>query len=123
MVRTAKQTTVDTSRNLMFVLLGVAVFLAKPYYHGPFEEFVHSYAGNFFVSFSVYFLASIVCSRIGQGEFSAFMCALVAVEAFEITNGFGVMSNVFDPFDLIANPAGIIAALAVEFFSRPLNSH
>jgi hypothetical protein len=123
MTKTANRTTVDTARNVLFVLLGVGAFLAKPYYHGPGEEFVHSYAGNFFVSFALYFLVSTALSRVGQGKFSAVMCALVAVEAFEITNGFGVMSNVFDSFDLLANPVGIAAALAVEFFTQPLSRH
>jgi hypothetical protein len=121
MAKTSKQSTIDTARYVVFVLIGVGALLLKPHYHGLMEEFVHSYAGNFFISFSVYFLASIALSRIGQGRFSAFIGAFLAVEAFEITNGFGVMSNVFDPLDLIANPLGIAAALAAEYLTRPAN--
>ena len=40
--------------------------------------------------------------------------ALVIVEAFELTNGFGLMTNVYDPFDLLANLAGIIVAYAID---------
>jgi hypothetical protein len=39
---------------------------------------------------------------------------LLAVEAFELTDGFGVMTNVFDPADLLANLVGIAAAVAVD---------
>jgi hypothetical protein len=39
---------------------------------------------------------------------------LPVVELFEATNGFGVMSNVFDQFDFIANAVGVKLALAVE---------
>ena len=39
---------------------------------------------------------------------------LVAVEAFELSDGFGVMANVVDPVDLWANAVGIALAVAVD---------
>ena len=38
----------------------------------------------------------------------------MAVEVFEVTDWFAVMANVFDPVDLLANAAGIVAALALD---------
>ncbi len=38
--------------------------------------------------------------------------AVAVVELFEITNGFGVMSNVYDPIDLVANVMGVTLAWA-----------
>ena len=109
----------QTKRNVLFVLLGVAVLVLKPYYHGPLAQLLYSYGGNFAVSFAVYFLAAIAASRFGRGRFAAAASALLVVEAFEITDGFGVMSNVYDPVDLMANTAGVGVALAVDFTSRP----
>jgi hypothetical protein len=49
--------------------------------------------------------------------------ALAAVEAFEVFNGFGFMSNVYDPFDLLASAAGIGMALALDLVPcRPANN-
>jgi len=121
MSKPRKQTTADTLRNVCFILLGVAVLIAKGRYEGPMEEIVRSYAGNLFVSFAVYFWARIAMNLVGQGRFSAFMCAVLVVEAFEVTDGFGVMSNVFDPYDLLVNLAGVTAAFAVDHLSRPKN--
>lgn len=39
------------------------------------------------------------------------LSALLVVEAFELSDGFVVMSNVVDPLDLLANAAGIGLAL------------
>ena len=36
------------------------------------------------------------------------------VELFEITNGFGIMKNVFDIFDLFVNLIGVISALLLD---------
>ena len=109
----------QTKRNVLFVLLGVAALVLKPYYHGPLAQLLYSYGGNFAVSFAVYFLAAIAASRLGRGRLAAAASALLIVEAFEITNGFGVMSNVYDPVDLMANAAGVGIALALDFTSRP----
>jgi hypothetical protein len=40
--------------------------------------------------------------------------ALTVVELFEATNGFGVMTNVYDPVDFAANAVGVALALAVD---------
>ncbi len=109
----------QTKRNVLFVLLGVAALVLKPYYHGPLAQLLYSYGGNFAVSFAVYFLAAIAASRLGRGRLAAAASALLVVEAFEVTNGFGVMSNVYDPVDLMANAAGVGFALAVDLASRP----
>jgi hypothetical protein len=50
--------------------------------------------------------------------------ALLIVEGFELTNGFGVMSNVYDPVDLLANAVGVGVALAIDVATaRPAGPH
>ena len=44
--------------------------------------------------------------------------ALAVVELFEISNGFGVMTNVYDPVDFAANAVGIALALAVDIVTE-----
>jgi hypothetical protein len=100
------------------VLLGVAVLVLKPGYHGPLAEAVKAWGGNLSVSFAVYFLAAIAAARVGAGTLVAAASALVVVEAFELTNGFGVMSNVYDPVDLVANAVGVGIALALDLAIR-----
>lgn len=108
----------QTKRTVLFVLLGVAALVLKPYYHGPLAQVLYSYGGNFAVSFAVYFLAAIVATRLRWGRFAAAASALLIVEAFEVTNGFGVMSNVYDPVDLVANAAGVGVALTVDLAAQ-----
>ena len=104
----------QTARRIALALVGVAVFLARSSYQGPLAQAVGSWGGNVAVSFAVYFIAAIAASRHGLGRLAAGAAALLAVEAFEVTNGFGVMANTFDPVDLLANAAGVAAALAVD---------
>jgi hypothetical protein len=111
-------TAVHARRNVVLVLVGLAAFLLKPAYHGPLAQAVNDWGGNFSVSFAVYFLALIAATRYGLGRLAAGASALLVVEAFEITNGFGVMSNVYDPVDLMANAAGVAVALAVDLASQ-----
>ena len=106
-------------RNVLFVLAAMVVFLMKPYYHGPLGGIVHDYGGNFVVSFAVYFIVGIGLRGRVLWKPAAALSALLVVEAFEITDGFGVMSNVFDPLDLLANAAGIGLALAVDRLMKP----
>lgn len=40
--------------------------------------------------------------------------ALLVAELFEATNGFGVMTNVYDPFDFAANAVGVGLALGLD---------
>jgi len=107
-------------RNVVLVLLGAAAFVLKPAYHGPLAQVFHEYGGNFVVSFAVYFLAANAAFLFGLGRLAAAACALLIVEPFEVTNGFGVMSNVYDPVDLLANAAGVTVALAVDLATRRL---
>jgi hypothetical protein len=108
-------------RNVLFVLAAMAFFLMKPYYHGPLSDIFHDYGGNFTASFAVYFIVAIGLRGRVSWKPAAALSALLVVEAFEITDGFGIMSNVFDPLDLLANAAGIGLALAVDRLTKPRN--
>ena len=108
-----------TGARLALVLLGVAAFLLKPAYHGAFDHAVHAWGGNVVVSFAVTLLAFIAASRHGGGRLAAAAAALAAVEAFEVSNGFGVMANVYDPLDLVANAVGVGLALGVDTLLEP----
>jgi len=87
-------------------------------HHGPLAQVLSNHGGNFAVSFIVYFLAAIAASRLGWGRFAAAGSALLVVETFEVTNGFGVMLNVYAPVDLVANAVGVGVALAVDLTSQ-----
>lgn len=43
--------------------------------------------------------------------------ALFMVESFELTNGFGIMTDVYDPFDYLANALGVALAYFVDVVS------
>lgn len=101
-------------RNIVFVMLGVAVLVFKRHYSGPFEAVIHSYAGNVAVSFAVYFNALFVPVQSRYKRLWAAGLALAAVELFEVFDGFGIMSNVYDTMDLVANAAGVSLALVVD---------
>jgi hypothetical protein len=75
---------------------------------------VRSFGGNVSVSFAVYFMLLEPCSRFRHGGPYAAAGALAAVELFEATDGFGFMSNTYDPFDFAANAAGVALAVAVD---------
>ena len=105
-------------RNVLFVLAAMVVFLMKAHYQGPLSEIFHNYGGNFTASFAVYFVMRIALIDPGYGRSIAALAALLVVEAFELTDGFGIMSNVFDPLDLLANAAGIGLALVVDWLAR-----
>jgi hypothetical protein len=107
-------------RNVFFVLAGVAGLLLKPHYQGPHGELVHSYLGNVAVSFAIYFLFLRAAARLGAGRLVAAASALAVVEAFEAADGFGIMTNVYDPLDFLANAAGIGIAFVTDLaVSRP----
>ncbi len=100
-------------RNILLVLVGVAGLLIKEPLSASMGELVYSYLGNVTVSFAVYFIVSIGArSRLGRVAIAAI--ALVMVEGFELTNGFGVMTNVYDPFDYLANALGVALACFVD---------
>ena len=105
---------VEAIRNVVFALLGGMGLVFKQAYQGPLAELVHSYGGNFVVSFALYFAAVSATNRLGLGRPAAVAATLLAVEVFEVTDGFGVMSNVYDTVDLAANAAGVAVAVALD---------
>ncbi len=102
------------ARDVLFVLLGVGVLVLKGQYAGPADVLVHSYGGNVAASFAVYFLAKRVTVRLPFPLAAAVALTLVAVQLFEVWDGFGLMTNVYDPLDLAANTAGIALAVALD---------
>jgi len=94
----------------------------KSAYSGPFEAVVHSYGGNFTVTFALYFAAVSATHNLRRPRLIAALAALAAVTLFEITDGFGVLANVYDPFDMLANGVGVGFGLAVDSLSRRLMS-
>jgi len=102
------------ARNVFFVLLGVAALVLKRHYFGPFVEIIHSYGGNVSASFAVYFVVRISTSGWRYGMLVTVGIALLVVELFEATNGFGVMTNVYDPVDFVANAVGVGLALGLD---------
>lgn len=101
-------------RNVTLAVLGAIILVLKPLYHGPAEPLFYSYAGNFSVSFALYFAAVNATAKYRRPRLIAGLATLLAVEAFEATNGFGVMSNTYDPVDFAANAAGIAFAIVVD---------
>jgi hypothetical protein len=101
-------------RNLLFILSGALVLMLKHNYSGPYTEIVKSYSGNISVSFAVYFIICFSSDSWKKNRFITALIALLAVELFEITNGFGIMTNVFDAIDLLANLIGVGLALGLD---------
>jgi hypothetical protein len=101
-------------RNVFFVLLGVAALVLKRYYSGPFVEIILSYGGNVSASFAAYFVVRILTSGWRYEMLITAGMALLVVELFEATNGFGVMTNVYDPVDFVANAVGVGLALGLD---------
>jgi hypothetical protein len=102
------------ARNVLLVLLGLAALVMKRHYSGPFVDIVHSYGGNASASFAVYFVIRIVTLGWRYGGLLTASVALLVVGLFEATNGFGVMTNVYDPADFVANALGVGLALVVD---------
>jgi hypothetical protein len=44
--------------------------------------------------------------------------SLAVVELFEAFDGFGVMTNTYDPFDFVANTVGVALAVGVDSILR-----
>jgi hypothetical protein len=110
------------ARNVLFVLLGISVLLLKQVYNGPGLEIVKSYSGNLSISFAVYFLICFSSDHWKQNKLITAIISLTVVELFEITNGFGIMKNVFDVFDLFVNLIGVISALVLDKLLTVKNS-
>lgn len=97
-------------------LAGVVGLLSKRWFSGSLGELAYSYLGNLAASFSVYFVVSIAV-RARLNRFTTAVIALLVVEGFELTNGFGFMTNVYDPFDYLANALGVALAYVVDLVS------
>ena len=114
-------------QNVIFILIGVMLMLLKKNYDGPYQEIINSYLGNLSISFSMYFLISLNHTIWKSKKIITFLVSLAIVELFEITDGFGIMSNVYDSYDLIANLIGISIALALDIsikrFSPKISRH
>ena len=107
-------------RNVIFILLGVLLLLIKPHYNGPFLDIVKSYLGNISISFSVYFIISFYSRHWKMNKLITALIALLIVELFEVLNGFGIMTNVYDEMDLLANLLGVIFALSIDLMIKNL---
>jgi len=121
-----------TTRHVIFVMLGVGGLVLKHRYSGPASDLVHSYGGNVAASFAVYFWARLATAsflaahRARRGErlgrklsgLLAAGLALLIVQLFEVFDGFGVMSNVYDRVDFAANTIGIAIAVALDAAAR-----
>jgi hypothetical protein len=101
-------------RNISLIILGILLFLLKQHYNGPYIEFVKSYLGNFSISFVVYFIVGFNAKLWKENKIITAVFAFAIVTLFELTNGFGVMTNVYDVFDLLANLLGISLAFTVD---------
>ena len=104
----------EKTRNVFFVLLGVAVLLSKRSYVGPLQEIVYAYAGNLSISFALYFVFSKLQVPLRFKRFVAASLALMAVELFEAFDGFGITANTYDPIDFLANAVGIAVAFGLD---------
>ena len=101
-------------RNTVFVLLGAAGLVLKSWFSGCLPDFVLNYAGNLCVSFAVYFIVRLSSAKMRFNRVIIAITALLIVELFEATNGFGVMANTYDRLDFIANALGIALAIVVD---------
>ncbi len=106
--------TTSSKSRVALVLLGVLALVLKGSYGGPWAELVHSYAGNLSVSFAVYFLGTIAAASARVPRAAIALFALLVVESFEVTDGYGLMTNVYDPMDLVVNAAGVGAGMLVD---------
>ena len=96
------------------------MLLFKRNYIGPYAELLYRHGSNFSVSFAVYFIAQLGFSTLPYPRIFSTIGSLLAVELFELTNGFGMMSNVYDTCDYLANALGIGLALGIDsLINRP----
>ncbi|MCZ7652964.1 MAG: hypothetical protein M5U13_18045 [Thermoanaerobaculia bacterium] len=107
-------------RNVGLAVLGATALAFKHAYRGPFAGAVLAWGGNVAAAFALYFAAIHATARCRHPRLAAAAATLLAVEAFELTNGFGVMANVYDPLDLVANAAGVGLAVLVDLLTARL---
>jgi len=103
-------------RNIVMILMGVSGLLLKRWVSSTISQIAYSYWGNITASFAVYFLVNNAAQNRVKG-FIIGLISLAIVQSFELTNGFGVMTNVYDPFDYLANALGISLAYMVDAIS------
>ena len=103
-------------RNVAMVLIGVVALLSKSWFRESLGSLANAYLGNLSASFAVFFVVAIAAAPKLHRIWIAAI-AIAIVDAFELTNGFGVMTNVYDPFDYLANGLGIALAYCVDFVS------
>ncbi len=96
------------------VVVAAGAFVLKRAYHGPWAALVRDYGGNLTVSFAVYFVAAIAAASVRLPKAAAAVGALLIVESFELTSGFGIMANVYDPMDLVVNAVGVGVGMLVD---------
>ena len=104
----------DRTRDVLLALLGVVALLMKNHlarFTGP---LVHDYGGNVTASFAAFFVLKLPEVPNRFRLVIAASAALLATELFEATDGFGFMSNTYDPGDYLANAVGVGLALGVE---------
>ena len=95
-------------------LVGVCGLLAARHYAGVGEVLVHSYLGNVSASFAVFFVVALPPGMARRPSWAPAALALLIVQGFELTGGFGLMSNTYDPWDLVANLAGVTLAWVTD---------
>ncbi len=122
-IHRSTSTVADKARNVLCVLVGVAALVLKRQYAGLGKQLVHNYGGNIAASFAVYFVfLQLPIPTLLKKPVSAGL-ALALVELFEASDGFGVMTNTYDPIDFVANALGVGLALVVDttlrFRARP----
>ena len=92
----------------------------KTWFSHSLPDFAFSYIGNLSVSFAVYFIVRLAA----VGRLNPAFCAIIAlliVELFEATNGFGVMTNTYDRFDFVANAIGVALGIAVDVITSQIS--
>ena len=109
-------------RNVVCVLVATGLFLLKGGYSGPFAEFVHAYGGNLSVSFALFFVFRNLSLPERLERLLPAMIVLVVVELFVILDGFGLMMNTYDSFDLVANAIGVGLGFWLDYFYDRMRS-
>ncbi len=102
---------------LALILLGVLLLLVKSWTAAWLPNILVRYTGNFSVSFAVYFLARLGILDWLKPRFQPWVslaAALLVVESFELLNGYGLMANTYDPWDLLANALGVGLAFGLD---------
>ena len=110
----------DRTRNTAFALLGAAGLVLKRHLSDRLPDVVLSHGGNVTASFSVYFISRLLDTPVRLSRPASAALALLVVELFEATNGFGFMENTYDPLDFVANAVAIALALAVDVVASRL---